>query len=124
MPWPPAIGDLLPRAEHAYGIRHKLVTYSLNRTHERGRDKARAFELALGIDLTHVEHLEAELLAGVRVTPVAKVVPNTPYGFVVVLRIPVRGVGLHRTRVLPVTTAWELLEEGMPPRMTSAYLTS
>ncbi|ADB48694.1 DUF6883 domain-containing protein [Conexibacter woesei] len=123
MPWPPAIGDLLPLAEHACGIRRKLLTYSLAHEHERGGDKARAFLLALSIERAHVDHLEAELRAGVRVTPISRVDVKR-HGFLFQVRIPVRGVMLHRNRVLPVTTGWHVPEEGMAPRLASAYLKS
>lgn len=124
MPWPPAIGDLAPHAERAYGVRRKLLTYSLAHDHERGGDKARAFMLALAIDRSHVDHLEAELLADVRVAPITEVRVNPWGGFLCGVRIPVRGVKVHRERVLHVTTSWSVLEEGMPPRLATAYLKS
>ena len=47
-PAPPAVGELLPRAADAFGLRYKLETYSLDPTHKRGGPKARGFELILG----------------------------------------------------------------------------
>jgi hypothetical protein len=42
---PPQIGELLPRAEDAYGVREKLLNYSLKSGHPRG--KAEAFARVL-----------------------------------------------------------------------------
>jgi hypothetical protein len=43
------VGDLLPRAAEAFGVRYKLETYSLDVTNKAGAPKARGFELILGI---------------------------------------------------------------------------
>jgi hypothetical protein len=32
----PTVGELLPRAAEAFGVRHKLATYSLDITHTHG----------------------------------------------------------------------------------------
>lgn len=43
MGWPPQVGELLPRAEEAIGVRYKLATYSLDPFHEDGGPKAKGF---------------------------------------------------------------------------------
>jgi hypothetical protein len=57
MAWPPKVGQVLPRAENAFGVREKLADYSLNRDHKDGGPKARGFELILGITISDLEHL-------------------------------------------------------------------
>ena len=42
--WPPQLGELLPRAEDAYGVHEKLAGYSLNRQHADGGHKAVLFD--------------------------------------------------------------------------------
>jgi hypothetical protein len=56
VPWPPTIGQQLPLAEQAYGIREKLVAYSLNLDHAVGGPKAAGFERILGIVRADVEY--------------------------------------------------------------------
>ncbi len=45
------MGELLPRAVEAFGVRYKLETYSLDFANEVGAPKARGFDLILGITL-------------------------------------------------------------------------
>jgi hypothetical protein len=51
---PPTIGELLPRAGDAFGVREKLSAYCLNPDHEL---EARGFLQILGIASADVEHL-------------------------------------------------------------------
>jgi hypothetical protein len=39
---PPSVGELLPRADEAFGLHRKLATYSLDIAHKKGGPKARA----------------------------------------------------------------------------------
>ncbi|MFT3864850.1 MAG: hypothetical protein QM729_11310 [Solirubrobacterales bacterium] len=69
MPWPPQVGELLPRCDEPQGIEYKLRTYSLDHTHEYGGPKANGFLVMLGIGLDSIDHLEREIQAGIAVTP-------------------------------------------------------
>jgi hypothetical protein len=60
--WPPQIGELLPRAEDAYGVREKLVDYSLKAGHPKG--KAEAFARALAVTADDLEYVAEALLRG------------------------------------------------------------
>lgn len=80
MAWPPRPGELLPRAEEAFGVRHKLMTYSLVKNHHSGGAKAKGFERILGITSETVEHLESEILRGILVRPIALVRSSSPFG--------------------------------------------
>jgi hypothetical protein len=120
MPWPPKIGEPLPRAAVAVGVREKLVGYSPDMANEVGAPKARGFALILGITLDDVDHLEVEIRAGILVTPVSGIRSNSPYGVNCVVAVPVRGVGEKNERVVSVRTIWEITHWGAPPRLVSA----
>lgn len=122
MPWPPTIGQQLPLAEQACGIREKLVAYSLNLDHEVGGPKAAGFERILGIVRADVEYLVKALRAGVLSAPISNVRDNAPFGVRCEVRIPVAGLGDHRDRVVDVTTSWELRHGDDRPRMVTAYV--
>jgi hypothetical protein len=119
--WPPRLGEPLPRGAEAVGVHHKLETYSLVRDHDEGGHKALVFERALGITRRDVDHLAAEIVGGLATQPVTRV-ETTPWGLSCEVRVPVRGVGIHDGRVVPVTTGWELRYVGDQPRLVSAYI--
>jgi hypothetical protein len=77
--WPPQIGDLLPRAEDAYGVREKLVDYSLKAGHPRG--KAEGFARALAVTADDLDYIADALLSGLRTTPMSGVRPAGVHGF-------------------------------------------
>jgi len=122
MRWPPEAGELLPRFEEAVGIRKKLAAYSLDLTHESGGAKALGFARVLGITLSSLDYLEAAIRAGIRVTPIAVVRENEPHGVTCLVEFPLRGIGIHRYRVVPLRTVWEIRDQDSPPRLVTAFL--
>lgn len=122
MSWPPTIGEPLPRASDAHGIRDKLAAYCLDLDHEVGGTKARGFARILGIGIADIAYLVQELHTGLRDAPVTDVRDNTPYGVLCEVRIPVRGLGQHAGRVELVTTGWELRGADDSPRLVTAYI--
>jgi hypothetical protein len=122
MGWPPQVGELLPRAQEAFGVRYKLATYSLAASHRSGGAKARGFELILGITLDSVTYLEAEILSGILIRPITAVRGIQPFGITCVVDCPIRGIGAFEDRVVPVRTAWIFSDPASAPRLTSAYL--
>lgn len=122
MSWPPKIGEPLPRAEDAYGVREKLAGYSLKIEHEDGRPKAAAFARILGITSEDLNHLTSALLQGVRESPVVEV-RDGEHGMHCRVIVRVRGLGEHRSRVANVLTAWELRWDGDAPRLVTAFIT-
>jgi filamentous hemagglutinin len=122
MPWPPRVGEPLPRAAGAIGIRRKLIDYSLNPTHERGGAKARGFQQILGITVEDADYLESEIRAGILIEPVTSIRPAIPTGFNFLVEVPIRGIGAKSNRLISVRTAWLLSEPGAFPRMTTAFL--
>jgi hypothetical protein len=119
--WPPRLGEPLPRAAEAVGVRRKLATYSLAMGHRRGGPKAVLFERLLGITLADLDHLETAIRHGVAIQPVTRAW-MTPFGANCQVRVPVHGVGIHQARVVPVTTGWQLRYVGDRPRLVSAYI--
>lgn len=120
-PPPPAVGELLPRVDDAFGVRYKLATYSLDTTHDSGGPKARGFELILGITIEAIDYLEGQIMARIRDTPISSIRDNPPYGLSCVVDMPIRGIGAHGQRLINVRTTWEIAALGDPPRLVSAY---
>jgi hypothetical protein len=121
-PWPPNVGELLPRAAEVFGVHDKLATYSLDRAHKDGGPKALGFLLILGITLQDIDYLEAQIIAGVLNTPINAIRDNPPWGVNCVVVVPVHGLREKSDRVVNVRTAWELAEPGEKPRLVSAYI--
>ena len=117
----PAVGELLPRAAEAFGVRYKLETYSLDPTHKRGGPKARGFDLILGITIDAIDYLEAQILARVLDTPVREVRDNTPYGLKATVDMPISGIGAKTDRIINVRTVWAFDRPDAPPRLANAY---
>lgn len=120
----PKVGELLPRAAEAFGLRVKLATYSLDLAHKDGGPKARGFEQILGITLEHIDYLEGAIYTGVQLVPVSEVIDNAPWGIKCVVIIPVRGLSEKSGRLVDVRTVWQFDEPGSPPRLVSAYIDS
>lgn len=103
-------------------MRDKLRRYSLAMGHDSGGPKAYLFKHLLGITLADLDHLADEI---VRRLPTRFVVRAAlkPDGTVSCgVLVPVRGVGIHQHRVMPVTTGWELRYFGDRPRLVTAYI--
>ncbi len=122
MSWPPQIGELLPRAEDAYGVEEKLLNYSLKAEHPRR--KAEAFARVLAVTADDLEYLAEAVLSGVRMTPVSGVRPAGVHGFHCEVIVQVHGLRDRADRVANVLTAWQIRWEGDRPRLITAYIVS
>ncbi len=120
MPWPPMIGQQIPLAEQAFGIREKLAAYCLNVNHELGEPKARGFQR--GIGLADIDYLAEALQIGVLSAPITDVRGNSPFGVLCEVSIAVAGLRDHRDRAGAVTTSWELRHADDAPRLVTAYI--
>lgn len=120
-PWRPHAGQPLPRAGEAFGVRRKLATYSLDRTHEEGGPKAQGFERILGITIDAIDYLEGAISTGILLASVSEVRDNPPWGLKCVVDLPVRGRGEKSARLANVRTVWEIAGSGVPPRLVNAY---
>ena len=121
MSWPPEPGDLIPNAASAVGVRQKLRTYSLNREHRDGGDKARAFRSMLGLTLGDIEYLADALVTGLETTPLRRVRENPPHGWSCDVWIIVDGLHDRADRSAVIRTSWELRWDGDLPRLITAY---
>lgn len=122
VPWPPTIGEPIPRAYEAFGITEKLTAYCLNVDHEIGGPKAVGFQRILGIEPADVAYLADALRAGIVHTPVANVRDNAPFGVLCEIQVPVHGLRNRQADVFAVTTSWELRHAGDAPRLVTAYI--
>jgi hypothetical protein len=122
MAWPPKIGDPLPRAAEATGVRRKLSTYSLDTAHRVGGPKARGFERILGITVRDIGYLEGAIQTGVLLVAVSGVRTGAVGGVNCVVEIPVRGLGEKNGRAVAVRTIWKLTDASAAPRLVSAFL--
>ncbi len=103
-------------------MRVKLSTYSLDPAHRVGGDKARAFELVLGITIRDIGYLEGAIQTGVLVVAVSAVRDGVTGGFNCAVEVPVRGRGEKSGRMVEVRTAWELTDAAAAPRLVTAYI--
>jgi hypothetical protein len=118
VPEEPRVGEVLPRASEASIPREKLVAYVLDPDHPRGRHKATAFKLALGIERPQWRYLHDEILAALLQSAVSSSQPAEgprPASWAVVIPI----VGLNG-RTVPVVTRWQIVEDR--PSLISAFV--
>lgn len=109
----------LPNAGSVTIAPEKFTGYALNKNHSHGRDKAIAFERALGYTVDNADDLIKNIRRNVRRYPAEKRPKNQhgqPYQVKMVL------TGPNGKRAV-VKTGW-IIEEGQTqPRLTSAYIT-
>jgi hypothetical protein len=122
VPWPPIVGDRLPRAAEAFGITEKLVTYSLNLDHPSGGPKAKGFQQILGITLADVDHLAHALSTGVLTAAITEVRVSPSATFTCGVRVPVAGLRERSAHVISVKTGWHLRHADDRPRLVTAYI--
>jgi hypothetical protein len=91
----------LPRAERATIPTDKLVRYTLDPTHARGRHKARVFAAALGVRNQDWRYLHDQILAALPDAPVRST-RITPFGVAYEVVVPIDG--LNGATVPVVTT--------------------
>lgn len=121
MSWPPKVGEPLPRAAEATGLRRKLMTYSLDVTHQDGGPKARGFERILGITTADIDYLEGAILTGILLVALVAV-RETSWGAQCLVMTPLRGRRDKQDRIVNLRTVWEIADRAAPPRLVNAYL--
>lgn len=103
-------------------MHHKLETYLLVAGHIRGGPKAVRFRQLLSITHGDMNHLAAEIAAGVLTEPLSRVVFKVDGTLGCGVLVPVHGVRIHQRRVVLVTTGWELRYVGDKPRLVTAFI--
>jgi len=122
MPWPPRVGEPLPRAAEPIGVRQKLIDYSLEVHHETGGPKALGFERILGITRDHVDYVEQSIRIGILSAPVSSIRPNPPFGINCVVEFPIHGLDSKRLRTANLRTTWIFVGAADRPRLLTAFL--
>lgn len=121
MPWPPQVGDLLPRCDEPEGIEKKLRSYSLVIDHKRGGPKANGFLRMLGMGLDSVDYIEQEIRRGIANTPISLVRPGDSDGFRCTVIFRIAGPDRYSHRKALLLTGWMLAKPGARPFMTTAF---
>ena len=122
MPWPPRVGEPLPRAAGAIGVRQKLLDYSLEIRHETGGPKAQGFERILGITRNDVDYIEQLIRRGILKSPVNSIRQNPPFGVNCVVQFPIQGIRDKRSRIANLRITWILVDASACPRLLTAFL--
>ena len=107
----------LPNAHLAIIPIEKLRDYSLSLEHRRGRDKARVFRSALGLNADNAEWLAEVIRLEVAKSPVKSILKNE-YG----LRFQVDFTVIHEGRSASVRTGWILPDGEIAPRLTTCFV--
>jgi hypothetical protein len=122
MPWPPRVGELLPRCDEPIGIEHKLRTYSLDIGNAKGWPKANGFLVMLGLDLTDISYIEREIRLGISQTSIATVRSKTSVGYNCTVQFQIAGSGRYSHRTANLRTVWQLTHPDARPRLVTAFL--
>lgn len=111
MPWPPRIGEPLPRAEDAWCTQTKLIDWILG---EKGHaaEWKRVFRVEVE-DAELIWESIAEAVLEARITGVRGQGAAISYSVLIELRI--------NDRVAPVLTAWNYRDAEAAPRLVTAY---
>jgi hypothetical protein len=122
MEWPPQVGELLPRADEAVGVRKKLKDYSLAIEHKNGGPKARGFAVMLGITSESVDYLEAEIRKGILHSPITEVTDEGGGSVHCVVEFLLRGLNDYTERRVRLRTVWRFDNQSGCPRLINAFL--
>jgi len=110
---------LLPGYEDAYIPPEKLIRYALNKEHKGGgKDKAIAFEQALGYNINNYEQLIEDVLVNLLKYP-AVYKGNTKYGKRYEVEMELTG---PNGKTAMVITGWLIEKETEKPRLTTIYV--
>lgn len=110
--------SLLPNYKKAEIPIEKFTKYALNMDHPKGKDKAIAFEKALGYNINNTEDLIADIYKKLSIYP-AKLRPKTQYGQPFEVRMLLTG---PNGKTAYVKTGWIINKGDKNPRLTSAYV--
>jgi hypothetical protein len=122
VPWPPEVGELLPRFDEAIGIAEKLRTYSFDLDHEDGGAKAKGFLVMLGLDIHSIDYVEQEIRLGISQTPIQTVRSNGAFGYQCAVQFRIAGTESYSHRTADIRTVWALVASDARPRMITAFL--
>jgi hypothetical protein len=110
--------SLLPNYKNAEIPIEKFTKYALNMDHPKGKDKAIAFEKALGYNINNADDLIANIYKNLSSYP-AKLRPKTQYGQPFEVRMLLTG---PNGKTAYVKTGWIINTGDKNPHLTSAYV--
>lgn len=115
-------GRALHNVERAAFVPNKLTKYSMDPKHPRGKDKARVWAAALGMDKTHAKEVEQQIMDKLGAFPALKDSVDE-YGERFKVLVPVTG---PNGRTVDVTTSW-IYDRGnesvsTKPRLATCYV--
>lgn len=113
--------ELLPNNTASINIFEKLVGYSLNEQHERGKHKAAVFKSALGYTSKDAELLSQAIRNGLTKNK-AYFVGNNGYGDQYRVIILVDGINEKAGTKQPIVTGWIIRNGETIPRMVNAIV--
>jgi hypothetical protein len=122
VPWPPRIGELLPRYDEPVGIEEKLREYSLLLDHKRGGPKANGFWVILGIGPESLDYLAHQIRDGVVHTPISSIRVRPSGAAACTVQFHIAGPGSYSHRTASLRTVWVLDTPSSPPRLITAFL--
>jgi hypothetical protein len=122
MPWPPQVGELLPRCDEPEGIKERLRDYSLEADHERGGPKAKGFRVILGVDSASIDYLDERIGDGINSTAIALVEPREASAAFCLVVFRIAGPERYSHRTAWLRTGWIFSGPAERPRLVTAYL--
>jgi hypothetical protein len=111
----------LPNAEHAVVDIGKLLDYSLNPNHPKGKHKARVFLAALGLKADDAERLRKMVMEAVLISE-ARAQQPTPYGQRFVVDFNATGFDKFVTTTVTIRSSWIIRNGEDFPRLTSCFV--
>lgn len=111
---------LLPNYQKAIIPKEKFINYALNKNNSKGKDKAIAFEKALGYNLTNYNKLIENIKNNInKFNAVEK--PDKGYGKMYEIIMTLTG---ENNKIANIKTGWLIDKSTGETRLTSAYVTS
>lgn len=110
----------LPNSKNAIIPKEKLLNYALNKEHTQGKEKAKAFEKALGYNIENYQDLIDNIMQNIDKFP-AKLKGENEYGQKYEVLMAIIG---NNNKKANIKTAWLVDKDTNETRLTTLYVTS
>ncbi len=111
---------LLPNLKNAIIPKEKLLNYALDKNHPQGKEKAKAFEIALGYNIENYQDLIDNIMQNIDKFP-AKLKGENEYGQKYEVLMTITG---NNNKKANIKTAWLVDKNTNETRLTTLYVTS
>lgn len=111
---------LLPNLKNAVIPKEKLLNYALDKNHPKGKEKAKAFEIALGYNIENYQDLIGNIMRNIDKFP-AKLKGENEYGQKYEVLMTIIG---NDNKKANIKTAWLVDKNTNETRLTTLYVTS